>query len=411
MSVQIGSTLKKFDISSPEGKKNFDFTQQTSGIKYYEDITDTSIHLTIGIQDVFGRFNKLPVRSGNKVSFEIESNGATLSLEDLMISNIIGYNPEAKRETYALVMETNSAFENHTTRVFEKYTGKISDSVTKIMKDKLGVDMFDIDDTNNNYEFVGGYRRPLLACTWLAKKSIDAPTSSDTKGSAGFLFYQTQDGYHFKSIDGLFKKAKDDEGSIVKYEYKIDKDTNFDALKNLFTVVSQPVVESSHNILQQLNAGHYKTANWYYDIITRKPAFVEYSYRDSASEEMEISADETVTPKLDENYSRIILQTVDRGCLSVKGDLTATSDQYYYQAQATTRYSSLFSQRMKVTVPINLKLRAGQVIFLKLPEINSTRLSGPQSGLYLISKLCHEFGGDKDFTGLELVRDSYQELA
>jgi len=87
-----------------------------------------------------------------------------------------------------------------------------------------------------------------------------------------------------------------------------------------------------------------------------------------------------------------------------------SEESYFRQAQSTTRYSSLFSQVTKIIVPINLKLRAGEVIYLKLPEINTTRTTGPQSGLYMISKLCHQFGGDKDYTGLELVRDSYQEL-
>ena len=89
---------------------------------------------------------------------------------------------------------------------------------------------------------------------------------------------------------------------------------------------------------------------------------------------------------------------------------TKNEEAYYRQAQSTSRYASLFSQITKVVVPTNLNLRAGMIIFLKLPEINSTYTTGPQSGLYMISKLCHQFGGDKDYTGLELVRDSYQEL-
>ena len=170
-------------------------------------------------------------------------------------------------------------------------------------------------------------------------------------------------------------------------------------------------LRTNHNILQQLSVGHYKTANWFYDITTRKIDFAEYSYRDSSSE-MNKTADETVIPKgIDDNYSRILLQTVDNGTLNSKGDVESKSEESYYrQAQATTRYSSIFSQITKIVVPLNLRLRAGNVIYLKLPEINTTRTTGPQSGLYLISKLCHQFGGDKDYTGLELIRDSYQEL-
>jgi len=408
MSNAIGSNIKKFTISGPKSGKSVDFSTKTSGIKYFEDIFDPSIHVDLGIQDALGQFNKVPVRSGNKVNLEIESQGSKLSL-DLIISNIIGYNPQAKREVYGLIMETQSAFDNHTTRVFEKYKGKVSDSVAKILKDKLNITKVDIDESSNNYDFCGGYRRPLLACSWLAKKSIGLSTKDDTKGSAGFLFYQTQDGFHFKNIDKLFEEARSNK-NIIKYQYKVDKNT-LKGEENFLSLIGQPITSSSHNLLVQLTQGHYKTANWYYDIITKQPKFVEFSYQDSLGE-MKTSNSQSLIPKgIDENYSRILLQTVDTGCLSNKGELNQTpSEQYYYQAQSTARYSSMMSQKLFTTVPLNLKLRAGMVIYLKLPEINKTRLDGPASGNYLISKLCHEFGGDSDKTGLELVRDSYKEL-
>ena len=408
----IGTKIKKFDIFNPDGSDPVDFSTKTSGFKYFEDILDPTIHWDFGIQDAFGEFNKVPVRSGNKVEIEIESNNEeTIKFDDLKISNIIGYNPQAKREVYGLIMETQSAFDNHTTRVFEKYKGKVSESVTKILKDKLNIEDPDVDETSNNYDFCGGYRRPLLACSWLAKKSIGLSTKDDTKGSAGFLFFQTQDGYHFKNIDKLFEDAKNDKDSVIKYQYKIDKN----ALKpdeNYLTLLSQPTTTTSHNLLVQLTQGHYKTANWYYDIISKCPKFVEFTYKDSVDGDMKTSNPETLIPKgIDENYSRILLQTVDTGCLSDKGEQNTTpSEQYYYQAQSSTRYSSMMSQKLFTTVPLNLALRAGMVIFLDLPEINKTRLGGPTSGFYLISKLCHEFGGDSDKTGLELVRDSYKEL-
>ena len=409
MSNAIGEKIKKFDISSPDGGNVEDFSLQTSGICYYEDITDTTIHLTIGIQDTNGKFNKVPIRSGNKVSIEIESLDEKLKL-DLVISNIVGYNPQAKREVYTLILETQSAFDNHTSRVFEKYKGKISENVQKILKDKLNIDDPEIDETSNNYDFCGGYRRPLLACTWLAKKSIGLSTKDDTKGSAGFLFFQTQDGYHFKNIDKLFEDAKNNKDSIIKYQYKIDKNTN-QTKENYLSLTSQPIVKTSHDLLLQLTQGYYKTANWYYDIITKCPKFVEFSYSDSVDDSMKTSNSETFIPKgIDENYSRILLQTVDTGALSNEGEQNKTpSEQYFYQAQSTTRYSSMMAQKLITTVALNLKLRAGMVIFLKLPEINKTRLDGPVSGFYLISKLCHEFG-EKSYTGLELVRDSYKEL-
>ena len=405
--VSIGSKILGFEIFPPSGDGTpLDFSLQTNGIKYYEDITDTSTHLQIGILDVVGRYNKLPVRSGNKMAIEIESNGDVLE-QEMKISNIAGYTAAAKREMYTIICEPQTAFDNHTTRITRKFTGNISDNIKTILEE-MGGTMVRTDPSTNTYSFVGGYRRPLFACTWLAKKCVNASEQmSANSGSAGFFFFQTQDGFTLLDINKAFEgKSKD---NVVNYEYKIGKSTIDPS--NYYTLSAQPVVESNHNLLQQLSVGHFKTANWFFDVTTRKVDFAEYSYRDS-DKEMKKSADETIIPKgIDDRYSRILLQTVDNGALTADGTVESKSEESYFrQAQATTRYSSIFSQVTKVIVPINLQLRAGEVIYLKLPEINSTRTTGPQSGLYLISKLCHQFGGDKDYTGLELVRDSYQEL-
>ena len=67
----IGTKIKKFDIFNPDGGDPVDFSTKTSGFKYFEDILDPTIHWDFGIQDAFGEFNKVPVRSGNKVEIEI----------------------------------------------------------------------------------------------------------------------------------------------------------------------------------------------------------------------------------------------------------------------------------------------------------------------------------------------------
>ena len=400
----IGSKILRFEIFPPDGGTPLDFSLQTNGIKFYEDVTDTSVHLEIGILDVFGRYNRLPVRSGNKIVIEIESNGQIIK-QVMKISNITGYIATAKREMYNIICEPQYAFDNHTTRITKKYTGNISDNIEAIVKD-IGAEMVRTDASSNTFSFCGGYRRPLLACTWLAKKCINGDMS-ETRGSAGFLFFATQDGLNLIDIDKSFEGTS--KNNVINYEYKIGKNTV--DVNNYYTLSAQPTLETNHNILQQLSVGHFKTANWHYDIITRKATFVEYSFRDSEGQ-IKKSADENIIPDgIDSNYSRLLLQITDNGAMASSGDSkTKNEEAYYRQAQSTSRYASLFSQITKVVVRTNLNLRAGMIIFLKLPEINSTYTTGPQSGLYMISKLCHQFGGDKDYTGLELVRDSYQEL-
>ena len=58
----------------------------------------------------------------------------------------------------------------------------------------------DVDPVSNAYGFIANMRKPFNIITWLASKSVSE------QGNAGYFFYQTQDGYQFKSIDNLINQ-------------------------------------------------------------------------------------------------------------------------------------------------------------------------------------------------------------
>ena len=62
----------------------------------------------------------------------------------------------------------------------------------------------EIDNTAAPYNFIGNDRKPFYICTWLASKSIPEVTTEDGNQQLDILFFQTRDGYHFKSIDKIF---------------------------------------------------------------------------------------------------------------------------------------------------------------------------------------------------------------
>ena len=64
----------------------------------------------------------------------------------------------------------------------------------------------DIEDTVNNYNFVGNGRKPFytLNC-FLNQQSLYDGKKGDT---SGFFLYETADGFKFKSIDALFAQEK-----------------------------------------------------------------------------------------------------------------------------------------------------------------------------------------------------------
>lgn len=409
-----GHKITRLVVESPDGERRQSIAPQSGLIAFYENVTDSSVHLEVDVQDTYGFLHQLPIRSGSKLYISITHPSGEFRYEEvpLIITDIRGQVNSSKKEQYTLVCETAGSLENHLTRVSRKYKGKISNSITKILKQELLIPddrIVMVEETANEYDFMGNYRKPLFTCTWLCGKSRTG-NSSLTSGSAGFLFYETVDGYNFRAIDTILSQTEN-----VPYFFYSQKMDGLDSA-NSFRMTSPPKWRSSHDLLNKLRRGAYKSANMYFDINTRGVTEHLYDYRKTVEDNMiSISNDEANIP---ENYvdrpSRRMLSILDAGCIADKGDLTSPQDQPFYQSQAAARYSSLFSQSLDITVPMNLTLRAGQVVQCEVPKINTQKADlgkNPSSGFYMIKSLSHKFSGaDADVTALSLVRDSYREL-
>jgi len=401
-----GHKIKDFNLF-PRGERGGDFVNllgQIQFVKYYEDVIDPSIHVEITVVDPFGIINQAPVRSGSEVSLKMEhpSQEDPIDLK-LIVTNIVGHLIDQKREIYTLVCETIGALSNHTTRVFKKYTGSITVSVSDIINEKIKGNINSVDTTSNTLDFYGNYRRPFKVIADLCRKSIfrsdGAPVGDE--GSAGFLFWESQDGYNFRSIDSIFNDE-------AKHTYNMTPFKGGLEVSNNFMLASEPKMKESHDIIKKLRSGTFSTANWYYDVLTRKVTFHNFNYNDHI-----VKANEEV-PIYEGPFSRIMLSTLDQGTTNKDADGVDTltpQKQAEFQAQASARYSALFSQIIDITVPMNVSLRAGDVLDIQFPNINTdkkTEKNSPESGKYMIARLSHEFGNpDGDFTGLSLVRDSF----
>ena len=410
-----GHEIKEFKVFPDDRGGDFvEMAPQLSYVKYYEDVVDPSIHVDISVIDALGLINKLPVRSGSGVKLKYEHPSGDPVELDLVITNITGHVIDHKKEIYTLTCEREGALSNHTTRVTQKYTGTIHESVKKILS-IIDKDLFKMDTATNECRFFGNYKRPFMCIAELCRKSIPevVGTGSPTTGSAGFLFYETLDGYNFRSIDQIFEEGKPSKGEEPPYEIFEYSMTPFKSgldPGNNFKLASEPNFTESHDIIKKLRAGSYSTANWYYDIITRKVHFNNFKYNQNVKKANE---DELTPKSYKELYSRVILGTLDKGTTTTATDgqgLDTPQDQMRLHAQSAARYSALFSQMLDVTVPMNISLRVGTIIDIKFPDLNidNESMNSPESGRYMIARLSHEFGNPAgDFTGLTLVRDSF----
>ena len=229
--------IRTFKIGGKDLSENE--TQQGSrstlaDIRYYENVLSNVITLSVGIKETDDLLDKLPIRGGEKAEIDLRDFNNNKLTPTLYVNRVRDVVSDSIENNYSIDFASEQFFKNDLSRVVKRYDGKISENVKKIMKDQLDTDV-DVDETLINYNFIGNNRKPLYVCTWLASKSIPAQPG---EGTAGYLFFETQDGFKFKSIDGLFSqkpkkkyvltdtpfKPGEYDGKVLKYS--IDRDIN-----------------------------------------------------------------------------------------------------------------------------------------------------------------------------------------
>ena len=294
-------------------------------------------------------------------------------------------------------------------RVVKRYDGKISDSVAKIMKDKLDADV-DVDETLINYNFIGNNRKPLYVCTWLAAKSIPAKPG---EGTAGYLFFETQDGFQFKSIDGLFSQSYKKKYVLTNTPFKPGE---YDGQ------VLKYSIDRDINLQNNLAVGAYSNRSIYFNFYDYKYVDQEFSVKDEVIKTGGKNPIQASIEKFGDEPSRIMTRILDVGTLpagkSTEDELeTWKSDPSNptYNApktmvQSIMRYNQLFAIKINITIEADFTLKAGDLVFCDFPEVNTSKNANYNSasgGIYMISSLSHRLTSDQSSTSLTLVRDSF----
>ncbi len=434
MSASDASLYEELILESNDRSRSVDIKLGTISIDYYEDLFSPTITAKVrvvntgdsiakeGSKERQSIYNGLPLRGGERLSMKILDQGKTGKGEEkkgldftepkqnLIVSSITDVISQSERETFLLNLVSQEAITNETTRVFKKYSAIISTSVEKILTDdkigfKLDKSRFEIDPTSNEYKFIGNLRKPFTTLVWLASKSVGDSKSNTT---AGFLFYQTQDGFRFKSIDKLTEQE-----SKATYTYTEVNESSI-SKNNDFRILNY-TIDRNQNLLEKLRLGTYSSVRLTFDPTDFKMKQRTFKFEESGINDL---GNDFVLPRISDESdktlkdvpTRIFSQVLDFGTVEPDARKKENADPIKYQAQSAMRYNLLVTQLVSVTVPCNTDLRAGDIITCRFPKISrqdSERFDEDTSGKYLIKELCHHFDPDRSFTSMKLVRDSF----
>jgi hypothetical protein len=445
MSIQ-SSIFEEIVIQSNDGSRRVDISSGSIQIDYYEDVFSPTITAKIRVINTGNTvqsptskdsqrqsiYNGLPLRGGERVAIKIAGNSNTNPGLDfssdpkkyLYVSSISDVIVEDNKESFTLHLVSREALTNETSRVIRKYITPIDKSVSSILNDVLKVNKIGtIDPTFNKYSFIGNLRKPFTVLTWLASKSV--PVLNGGSGTAGFFFYQTVDGYQFRSIDLLnqqpIKKDILNNSIIFTYgEARESYDTKGNKINNDLKILNYNI-ERNQNLIEKLRLGTYSNYRIFFNPLNgtiTKPGKIKFTQKDYKNKVKNLGREEINLPPITEGSSetlgdvptRIITGILDIGTMDPGISTNTNADPTEYQSQTLLRYNDLFRQSLNVMVPSNTNLRAGDIVECLFPKVSSNsakEYDTDSSGLYMIKELCHHFDANNSYTSMKLVRDTF----
>ena len=387
-------------------KEEFNIAGGTQSITYFESIKSPAISLSLNIIDVDQLISRQGITGGEYLSLRIKVQGYDKEFEIkpkkhlMMLNSVKDVTTSSSKQVATLEFLSVEAIINETSRVNQRFTGNVTDTVKKLLRDKKGIQTkknLDSDQATNAYSFVGNLKRPFDTIQWLCSKS---QSSND---DSGFLFFETLDGYVFKSIKSLL------DGKAVEYK----KPETPDGEQSGFTIVENNLNQTS-DIGMSCRMGMYANKTIYINIDNATLKTVDFRI-----ESLKLKKPPKLPNGLEKNPTRLMLRVLDKCALqkgSKKKEIQKENELAIYQSKSYARANLIFSQSMSVSIPFNPELRAGQMLDLKFPlrkgDDQGTTTYGNESdddvsGKYLISELKHIIGGNRANTELTLIRDMF----
>ena len=205
-------------------QEEYDIIAGNPIIDYYESVESPSISMTITFIDIDQVIGRKGITGGEYIDLivKVDDEGANdfkvmHNKQKMILNSVRNMITESNKQVATLEFVSVETLVNETARLNKKYTGNISDIVVELLvgdtkgiqtaktlfgpkKESIGETNVEEDRATNSYSFVGNLKRTFDTIQWLCPKAQSATDDF------GFLFYETLDGYHFRSIKSLLEQ-------------------------------------------------------------------------------------------------------------------------------------------------------------------------------------------------------------
>ena len=434
------SIYEKFIIESAGGGKTADIKEGVVAFTYFENVFSPYLTARVIVVNTSGSiegedgnkqsiYNGLPLRGGERVQIKIAGNSKSNKGLDFSqnptqyfyVASVTNVLLNEGTESFTLNLVSREAITNETMRVGKKFptSQKISGSVKDILENYLHADKIgDIEETQNTYGFIGNMKKPFTIITWLASKSVSGKAKPGEDSSAGYVFYETQVGFNFVSIDKIMESSPYE----IDFTYRPGVISSDDPNKD-FKILTY-ATNRNQDLIGKLERGAYSSVRYYVNPLSFAPTISVFNSDDYQGKANNLGDKEVALPRIDEKNdktlgdlpSRIFVGMLDVGTLEKDASdegwndpVKRNADPARIHSQSMMRYNQIFTQVLEITIPLNTNLNAGSIIRCEFPQLSNVKRKQPDpelSGLYMIKELAHYFDGKGSYSKLKIVRDS-----
>ena len=400
-------------------------------MSYYEDIYSFVVSGYITIMDGQGFQELLPLTGNEFIEINLSKtsdqvNGINRTFRVYKMGPKIT-TPNMNTDIYTLYFCSEEMILSEQNKLSKSYKGqKISNIIKNILTDNGPTGVFKlsskriqkIEETMGMYDFVIPKFKPFETISWLSNYA--RPQKPGTEGGADMLFFETKDGFNFRSLQSMFSDSV-----YAEYNYEAENlNKNVQKIKDKITNVLDYEVSKPYDILNEIGSGTFANRIVTIDPLARTVDVKDFNYTDYRAKNGSLDKN-AVSPELTNRLGKT-QSTSPEGVLKLSFANSAQQDVAYVKQQGgiakdinvatyipnrTAQISLANYTTIKAVIPGDPGITAGRTIKFTLlslrPDLNKKDEDKYYSGKYLVSAVRHVISSEGAYqTILELSKDS-----
>lgn len=386
-------------------------TPQVIGVEIFEDIFSTFITGKLVIRDSQELTNLLPLVGEEIVRIRILT--PSLPESDGYIGEYFIYKLDDRvqvkeREVvYVLHFISKEAVTDLNRKVSKAYSGKVSDIVSKLIKDQdslASTKPVNIEPTKNTTKFVANFWTPTKCLQYCSDTAVNA------NDSPSYLFFENKHGLNFVTLETLYSGTPLYQRFVwdnYSAEIKPTGSSGLDIEKDYQRVLEFQTPES-FDYMKRLQSGMYGSEIMYYDILSQQ--YVHKGFTTEWDKEKHLNPYALYSDRVSARPKGLVMLD-HKYYNNFDGYDDVTNAQYIQKRKALLAQAEGF----KVTIHVHGRTdySVGQRVRLEVPKNTHLKKDDPDyldkitSGNYLIAAICHSISRASHECIIELIKDSF----